>query len=357
MRTWRLDHAPLMLAAAYMVVVLALCRPQLPALLQFLGGYALSLCSVWTMVGLCVLLGATVRVQRSGGDASAFAIARHFAVRSWAADRGLSVLAPLLTVVVLLCSYNIYKAFYLPTAGFWFEGYADAADRLMFGADAWRLTHAALPSPWATQAIDMAYHGWFLPMVVGVALCSFAPPRARLRQRYLLAYVLLWIVQGSILAYLMPAAGPCFYGAFQADPGRFAALTGLLDDQNRFLLAQGAPGLYALVYQHGLLSLHHAPEMAMGAGISAMPSMHNAMAVLFACAAWTCDRRLGIAAALYALLIWVGSVHLGWHYAADGIVAAGLTLVTWAALARLPAPHAPAAIRQADAVSGQPVAA
>ncbi|WP_414902444.1 phosphatase PAP2 family protein [Sphingomonas flavalba] len=356
MRNWRLDHAPLMLAGAYMIAVVALCRPQLPALLQFLAGYALSLFSVWAMVGLCVLLGATIRAQRGGSGTSASAIARRFIARSWAADRGLSVLSPLLTVVLLLCSYNIYKAFYLPTAGFWFEGYADAADRLLFGGDAWRLTHAALPSPWATQAIDMAYHGWFLPMVVGVALCSFAPPQARLRQRYLLAYVLLWIVQGSILAYLMPAAGPCFYGAFQADPSRFAALTSLLDGQNRFLLAQGAPGLYALVYQNALLSLHHAPEMAMGAGISAMPSMHNAMAVLFACAAWACDRRLGVAAALYALLIWIGSVHLGWHYAADGIVAAALTLATWTALARLPASRPLSTSKRSGAMAAQPAA-
>ena len=336
MRTVRLAHVPLLMAGAYMVVVLALCRPPLAAFARFIGGYAVSLCSVWIMVGLCALLIRTIHAHRDGTANSAIGIARAFLERRWAHDRGYSVVAPFLTVVLLLCSYNIYKAFYLPTAGFWFESYADSADRFLFGQDAWRITHRALPSPWVTQAIDLAYHGWFLPMVLGVALCSFAKPASPIAQRYLLGYVLLWIVQGSILAYLMPAAGPCFYHAFHADAGRFAALNGLLDSQNRFLLAHGAPGLYALIYQDGLLSLFHTPDLAMGAGISAMPSMHNAMAVLFACAAWSCDRRLGIAATLYALLIWVGSIHLGWHYAADGILAAILTLGTWAALARIP---------------------
>lgn len=331
MRNVRLDYLPLTLAGAF---ALAMWRPEGAAFAAFLGRYAASLLSVWVMVGLCALLVQMVRAHRAAASVSPLGIVRAFIARRWALDRCYSVVSPYLTVVLLLCSYNIYKEFHLPAVGFWFDDHAASADRFLFGQDAWRITHAIVPSPWATQIIDLAYHGWFLPMVLGVAICSFVNPDSRTRRRYLTSYVLSWIVQGSLLATLIPAAGPCFYDAFHADTGRFTALTRLLDEQNRFLLAHGTPGLYAHVYQAALLSLYRAPNLAIGGGISAMPSMHNALAVLFACAAWSCDRRLGIVATLYALLIWFGSIHLGWHYAVDGIVAALITLGIWAALGR-----------------------
>ncbi len=82
-------------------------------------------------------------------------------------------------------------------------------------------------------------------------------------------------------------------------------------------------------YQQLLLHDYRASTLALGAGISAMPSLHNAMAVLFACAAWHANRRMGWLFSGYAVLIWIGSIHLGWHYAIDGIVAAVLTIAIW----------------------------
>ncbi len=54
-------------------------------------------------------------------------------------------------------------------------------------------------------------------------------------------------------------------------------------------------------------------------GISAFPSMHNASALLFALATARRSRALGIAFGIYCGIILVGSVHLGWHYAVDGM--------------------------------------
>jgi hypothetical protein len=177
--------------------------------------------------------------------------------------------------------------------------------------------------------LDLAYHAWFLPMTLGVVLCSFARPGSRLALRYLLSYVLLWILLGTFVAYLLPASGPCFYQYFHPDADRFSQLTGLLAQQDQFLRAHGLSGLRAVEYQQQLLRDFHSSSLALGAGISAMPSLHNAMAVLFACAAYQADRRMGRLFAGYAVLIWIGSIHLGWHYAIDGIVAAVLTLGIW----------------------------
>jgi hypothetical protein len=52
-------------------------------------------------------------------------------------------------------------------------------------------------------------------------------------------------------------------------------------------------------------------------GISAFPSMHNALAALLALVAWRMHRVLGIMMTIFAGLILLGSVHLAWHYAVD----------------------------------------
>jgi membrane-associated phospholipid phosphatase len=60
-----------------------------------------------------------------------------------------------------------------------------------------------------------------------------------------------------------------------------------------------------------------------------MPSMHVAMAALFAAAAFRLGRIWGWIATAYAVLVFVGSVHLGWHYAVDGLVGAAAALIIW----------------------------
>ena len=60
-----------------------------------------------------------------------------------------------------------------------------------------------------------------------------------------------------------------------------------------------------------------------------MPSMHNAQAVLFVAVSYCLNRRLGNIMLAYAIIIFVGSIHLAWHYAIDGIVGALCALVIW----------------------------
>jgi hypothetical protein len=87
------------------------------------------------------------------------------------------------------------------------------------------------------------------------------------------------------------------------------------------------------------------------------------MAVLFACAAYQADRRMGRLFAGYAVVIWIGSIHLGWHYAIDGIVAAVLTIGIWnlTGLSRRIWPPMPirelAAVPAQPAIAGRPVRA
>jgi membrane-associated phospholipid phosphatase len=69
---------------------------------------------------------------------------------------------------------------------------------------------------------------------------------------------------------------------------------------------------------------------AVGSGISAMPSMHVAIAALMALFGWRHSRAAGIALTVYALVVLIGSVHLAWHYALDGYAGAlGAWLIWW----------------------------
>jgi hypothetical protein len=320
--------SPLILAIGYAVGVIALSRGNVGEFVQLFKVYAWTMYPLWFLVGMLILLLGRLRNDLLGRPHSSLAHARAFLANRWATDRWLSVVTPPLTVSILLCTFNVYKQIELPTAGFRAEPYLAFIDQQLFGADAWMITHWLFSSPWITEALDLAYHAWFLPMTLGVVLCSFARPGSRLAWRYLISYVLLWIVLGTVVAYLVPASGPCFYQYFHPDAARFSQLTGLLAQQDQFLRAHGLQ-LRAVEYQHLLLHDFRSSSLALGAGISAMPSLHNAMAVLFACAAYHVDRRAGRLFSAYAVLIWIGSIHLGWHYAIDGVVAAVLTLSIW----------------------------
>ncbi len=60
-----------------------------------------------------------------------------------------------------------------------------------------------------------------------------------------------------------------------------------------------------------------------------MPSLHVAMVFLFALVGWRSGLVPGIVLTAYAVVIFIGSVHLGWHYAIDGYVGIAGTWLIW----------------------------
>lgn len=323
--------APLTLAIGYALFVLAL-HGSIGQLALLAVGAAIGVCAIAAFPASILLMKHMVRRGRAGDTTPLPRVVAELAHRRWREDRCRSIWQPLVMLALVMSAFNIFKQFILPGAGFWAGPTIAAADRaLFFGIDPWRITHALFPSPWATQFLDLGYHAWFAPMTLGIALCACARPGSVLAMRYQLAFCLLWIVQGSLLAYLLPAAGPTFYATFQQETGRFADLTRELVAQDAYLRSVGAPGLSALTYQNYLLHMFGTDTIALGGGISAMPSLHNAHAVLFACAARHLSPRLGRIAIGYAFIIWIGSIHLSWHYALDGIVALVATMVIWKA--------------------------
>jgi len=331
---------PLVIVAVYSGIVLALCRPGIAVFDKVLLAYAQCMVWIWVVVALCALALSVAEQYRMRTPGSGVTIMRntvvHFVDSRWRHDRFAGLVLPFVCYVPLIASYNIFKALYLPSAGFWAGRYIARSERALLGGhDAWQVTHWLVSSPWASQVIDLFYHAGFFPMVFGIAACSFAKPGSQLAWRYLTSYLLVWSVQGNLIAYLLPAAGPAIRGIMHPGASSFTALNAILQSQSHYLHAHGAIGLSSVAIQHGLVAVFGHSDAALGGGISAMPSLHNGMAVLLACAAWSIGRRTGIAATLYALLIWFGSVHLGWHYALDGIVACILTVLAWQGVGRI----------------------
>lgn len=204
----------------------------------------------------------------------------------------------------------------------WVPYYADPwlarFDRALLGTDAWRLTHAFI-GPKGTVVLDRIYAVWFAVLIAFKAWIV-GSRNVRFQVQCLLSFVLTWLVVGLVLATALSSVGPCFYQHFYGRPD-FAPLMATLHGNPGNLMA--LDGMAYLEAMYG--------KTAYANGISAMPSMHVAMVAWFVLVTWAGTRNalLRAAIAAYAVLICIGSVHLGWHYAADGLVSIIVTPVIW----------------------------
>src|SRR5690606_16080164 len=87
-----------------------------------------------------------------------------------------------------------------------------------------------------------------------------------------------------------------------------------------------------------LLATYRGGPVTAGTGISAMPSMHLAIATLNALLFLRLSRVAGLVTLVYLATTLFGSVYLGWHYAVDGYVSIVAVILLWRAVgARLSA--------------------
>jgi hypothetical protein len=187
----------------------------------------------------------------------------------------------------------------------------------------WTILQPVVGTPVVTRLLDLLYVPVMLAVLIGVTVWQGWTTDAALRRRFLLTFVLAWILLGTGLAIALSSAGPCYYGRVTGLADPYAGLMGYLRSVHQ------ATPLTALAIQDALWQSHAAKVAGSFSEISAMPSIHVAMPTLFALAGHQADRRLGWALAALAVLIFVGSVALGWHYAVDGYVGAAGVALLW----------------------------
>ena len=201
----------------------------------------------------------------------------------------------------------------------WDQAFADLDRFLHLGHDPYALVLAAAGTPWAITTLNAAYHAWFFVIYFVVFVACFAPPHHRASSAFLIALVPTFAIGGNLVAMAFSSAGPVYFERLGLGDDFVPLMTHLAQ------AAETSP-VWALDVQEGLWD-GYAGDGAL-AGISAMPSMHVATTVLLALYAASYARWAGILLWIFAALIMVGSVALGWHYAVDGYAGA---LIAWAA--------------------------
>lgn len=198
----------------------------------------------------------------------------------------------------------------------WLAGGVEPWQRLSF---LFHAPHAA----YLVAGINILYDLWMLLMVMTLLWQAFTPNRPALRLQFFLAYVLCWALLGTTMATALSSAGPCFYGHVVSGSNPYAALMAALHE-----LSTITPN-YALGVQRKLWESFQHDDLALGNGISAMPSLHLSIATLLAFLAWRMRRWMGVVFFAYLGVLEVGSVLLGWHYLVDGLVAVVSTVLVW----------------------------
>ena len=221
----------------------------------------------------------------------------------------------LLAYALVNRSYRAIKVAIPRLEEFWADPLFVEWDRALFGTDPWRLTHQFIGEA-GTRAIDSAYFAWITVVLIAYGVAAFARDR-QLQIQASLTYLLVWILLGNVMALWLSSAGPAFYDDFFGSD-HYAPLMASLAQQDLFAN-----------HLQGFL-LEWKDDEAIGSGISAMPSVHCALTMLIVLLAHrVAGWKWALPALAYHIVILVGSVHLGWHYAVDGLVSTTLVLPLW----------------------------
>jgi hypothetical protein len=206
----------------------------------------------------------------------------------------------------------------------WDERFLRWDRALHFGRHPWEWLQSWLGRPPLTRIIDLLYGpGWILIAKPFVFLAVAWSSNRALASRFLLSYAVLWVLLGTVLAYAFASAGPAYYT--RVVPGGEAPYDGLL----AYLAAVDASGGLTATGTAASLWADYATQAWPRVGISAMPSMHVAVATLIVLVGFGIHRVVGIPALVYLGVTVVGSVHLAWHYAIDAYASIPLTVGVW----------------------------
>ncbi|WP_133151009.1 phosphatase PAP2 family protein [Vibrio breoganii] len=204
--------------------------------------------------------------------------------------------------------------------------------KIHFGFNPWELTHMLFSTPEWSMFISLIYTIWLFAFWWFVCAIVFSLKEFKTKFMIISGFNFIWIINGSILALLFSSAGPCFfeYIDYSEHSGLFISLTNILEEQKLYFESKGYWfGVPATIMQDMLWAAYVEDKTEIGAGISAFPSMHVSVCMYMWLVVREHFKQLSKLLFIFLLLILIGSVHLGWHYAIDGYVSILTTYVIW----------------------------
>lgn len=318
------------------------CAPAIEvSFLPFLTEYGERLLRSLVLIASIATIGLALKALVDSGPRSVTETLVETA-RSVAGSRFLVRYLSASLLLTLFMAAFLFNKMQIPRlAGFrWDEAFA-ALDHRLFGEHPWIILHPLLGYPIVTAILDLLYTAWAL-LVFLFWGGLFASRRVGddLCYRFWIATVASWILLGLVMAMALGSAGPTYFDEIVPQ------VASPYEELELYLAAAARHYTLMSSFTKSYLWAIHTGELVAPGGISAMPSMHNAQATLYAAAAYAINRRFGHVMLAYAVAIFLGSIHLGWHYAVDGIIGALGALLIWVAVGAL--------LRRRAAVSALP---
>ena len=286
----------------------ALLRPDV--YLSMVADYASkALTAAPSLLALGILIAALVR-RRSAPLAY---------VRELLRTRTLPFVVTALLAVLGMAAFTTFKLSITGFIPFWADRALADIDHVLHLGDLGLILHKVIPD-WYGYFIGVLYGPIWVLMWFGVMGGVVLHSDPALRQRYFTTMALTIALLGTVLATLLASVGPIFYDHFY-NSARYAELLAEL---------KASPvGEHMALMRGMLLANYGVKDPAMGTGISAMPSMHVAIATVNVLLLFRLNRVAGLIGCVYLLMIFTGSVYLAWHYALDGYVSIAAVLIIW----------------------------
>ncbi|MFB9984180.1 phosphatase PAP2 family protein [Mesorhizobium kowhaii] len=214
--------------------------------------------------------------------------------------------------------------------------YADskimAIDRTIHGGvDAWLVLHPLLGYGPIIFVMNFFYSLWSVIMFIVLFCVTFSTGNQRLRSQYLVSYVLIWALLGTLAATIFASVGPAFVMPYYGD----ATFSPLMDHLRTI---DAVYPVWSIPVQEVLFANMALDGPQMGGGISAFPSLHVAIATLNAIYLWRFGGLLRWAGAAFLVIIQLGAVYLAWHYGIDGYASMLAAPIIWVVAGRMAKP-------------------
>ena len=274
------------------------------------AGFHVAFVSAFGFLSLAALfVCAFAKLMWQGADRPTYRLASAAWALRW---RALATFAGLQILALHFVAFNWTKAMLPMVVPFWLDRPLAAFDAALFGQQAWSWAHAAA-GPFVSP-VRWLYMLWLPIQLIAAALVLHVRPSTK-KTEVTTAYFTTWLIGGA-LSYPLSSAGPLFYGRLE------------LGDEFVSLLAQEYLANVRQVADYLWFSHVHR-DVGLGVGISAMPSMHVAIATWIMIAAHAFARPLLGASVIFFAAIFFGSFLLGWHYFLDAPGGVACACVGW----------------------------